>query len=444
MFRVCANTANDTGKGFAFLCPNGTLFNQEFFVCDWYMNVRCEDSENFYQRNELIGKQMSTASYTDVMQMAQEMMRYPSKIDNNPNRAGDLFPNQPAPLRGQAVKPVLLMPIATFKSASLPKSYNGAVPVNGGSPIVYVNSLGQLSTDKDSGFDPLKSFILRATDSDFETNAPSQITQFVNGVDNSYVFGQNNQGPQRGVNNLSPQIAAGEGGFRRPNQNRAQQQGRLQKPSKQYLPAQAQPRLDGNFMNVKQIYTYPTEQMERDQRNQRNNQNRPQPIVASQQKQAPRKQALQKSQAPRNQVPNQGSSHNQAPQPTCQNPQHNHQQPSHHPQNSQQNKPQGFQSHHGNNNNHNSQPQVSTRQSPGNTVVLDIQGIHTDKTRLIDLIQRLVVPANSNSRIVHAQIIPAIEENQYVLYDPNSQQNQHSNFKRSSNSERSTNKLWSY
>lgn len=28
VFRVCANTANNTAKGFAFLCPNGTLFNQ--------------------------------------------------------------------------------------------------------------------------------------------------------------------------------------------------------------------------------------------------------------------------------------------------------------------------------------------------------------------------------------------------------------------------------
>lgn len=28
VFRVCANTAEDISKGFAFLCPNGTLFNQ--------------------------------------------------------------------------------------------------------------------------------------------------------------------------------------------------------------------------------------------------------------------------------------------------------------------------------------------------------------------------------------------------------------------------------
>lgn len=28
VFRICANTAENTAKGFAFLCPNGTLFNQ--------------------------------------------------------------------------------------------------------------------------------------------------------------------------------------------------------------------------------------------------------------------------------------------------------------------------------------------------------------------------------------------------------------------------------
>lgn len=28
VFRVCANTAEDKKKGFGFLCPNGTLFNQ--------------------------------------------------------------------------------------------------------------------------------------------------------------------------------------------------------------------------------------------------------------------------------------------------------------------------------------------------------------------------------------------------------------------------------
>jgi hypothetical protein len=26
---------------YSFLCPNGTLFNQVYFICDWWFNVDC-------------------------------------------------------------------------------------------------------------------------------------------------------------------------------------------------------------------------------------------------------------------------------------------------------------------------------------------------------------------------------------------------------------------
>ena len=32
----------------SFLCPNGTLFNQRLFVCDWWFNVDCEGSTDLY------------------------------------------------------------------------------------------------------------------------------------------------------------------------------------------------------------------------------------------------------------------------------------------------------------------------------------------------------------------------------------------------------------
>ena len=32
----------------SFLCPNGTLFNQEVFVCDWWFNVDCEAASGQY------------------------------------------------------------------------------------------------------------------------------------------------------------------------------------------------------------------------------------------------------------------------------------------------------------------------------------------------------------------------------------------------------------
>ena len=35
------------------LCPNGTLYNQQYFVCDWWFNVDCSVvSKRFASRNE--------------------------------------------------------------------------------------------------------------------------------------------------------------------------------------------------------------------------------------------------------------------------------------------------------------------------------------------------------------------------------------------------------
>ena len=28
-----------------FLCPNGTVFDEDGFMCDWWFNVRCGDGE---------------------------------------------------------------------------------------------------------------------------------------------------------------------------------------------------------------------------------------------------------------------------------------------------------------------------------------------------------------------------------------------------------------
>ena len=36
----------------SFLCPNGTLFNQRLYVCDWWFNVDCEASADLYAAAE--------------------------------------------------------------------------------------------------------------------------------------------------------------------------------------------------------------------------------------------------------------------------------------------------------------------------------------------------------------------------------------------------------
>merc|ERR1712236_146044 len=40
-----------------FLCPNGTLFNQNYFICDWWFNFDCSTAEDLYSLNDEIDAQ---------------------------------------------------------------------------------------------------------------------------------------------------------------------------------------------------------------------------------------------------------------------------------------------------------------------------------------------------------------------------------------------------
>ncbi|CAL1273656.1 unnamed protein product [Larinioides sclopetarius] len=42
---------SDKGRMQSFLCPNGTIFNQETFVCEWWHNVDCSKSEKHFAKN---------------------------------------------------------------------------------------------------------------------------------------------------------------------------------------------------------------------------------------------------------------------------------------------------------------------------------------------------------------------------------------------------------
>ncbi|GAB6030793.1 hypothetical protein CHUAL_007640 [Chamberlinius hualienensis] len=47
VFHIC----QDGGKQDSFLCPNGTVFNQQYFVCDWWFNFNCASAAQFYTLN---------------------------------------------------------------------------------------------------------------------------------------------------------------------------------------------------------------------------------------------------------------------------------------------------------------------------------------------------------------------------------------------------------
>jgi len=61
-FHICANDGNGGLSKFSFLCPNGTLFQQQYFVCDWWFNVDCSTTEDFYSLNDEIAAEREANS----------------------------------------------------------------------------------------------------------------------------------------------------------------------------------------------------------------------------------------------------------------------------------------------------------------------------------------------------------------------------------------------
>merc|ERR1711910_311596 len=51
-FHICANLGDGGLTKYSLLCPNGTLFNQQYFICDWWFNVDCSLTEEYYYSNE--------------------------------------------------------------------------------------------------------------------------------------------------------------------------------------------------------------------------------------------------------------------------------------------------------------------------------------------------------------------------------------------------------
>merc|ERR550539_1717402 len=51
-FHICtADGAGGLAK-YSFLCPNGTLFNQNYFICDWWFNFDCSTAEDLWSLND--------------------------------------------------------------------------------------------------------------------------------------------------------------------------------------------------------------------------------------------------------------------------------------------------------------------------------------------------------------------------------------------------------
>merc|ERR1711982_287680 len=69
-FHICtADGAGGLAK-YSFLCPNGTLFNQNYFICDWWFNFDCSTAEDLYSLNDEI------AAERDALAGASDQSQY--------------------------------------------------------------------------------------------------------------------------------------------------------------------------------------------------------------------------------------------------------------------------------------------------------------------------------------------------------------------------------
>ncbi|XP_040565806.1 uncharacterized protein [Lepeophtheirus salmonis] len=61
VFHVCVADGVGSLAKQSFLCPNGTIFNQGYFICDWWFNFDCAQAEDLYSKNEEVQAERESA-----------------------------------------------------------------------------------------------------------------------------------------------------------------------------------------------------------------------------------------------------------------------------------------------------------------------------------------------------------------------------------------------
>ncbi|KAH9381040.1 hypothetical protein HPB48_008254 [Haemaphysalis longicornis] len=122
VFHICQSD----GRSDAFLCPVGTIFNQRYFVCDWWQNVNCDESPQYYNLNGDLYKAGPSWSGGgggghDYGQQA------PAPAPAPPPRGGGSPPPRPPPGPGPAPAPYPGPAPAPYPSPA-PAPYPGPAP----------------------------------------------------------------------------------------------------------------------------------------------------------------------------------------------------------------------------------------------------------------------------------------------------------------------------
>ena len=108
---------------YSFLCPNGTIFNQQYFICDWWFNVDCSLAEEFYSLNEDIAAEQA-ANTPEGVEGDHHSKQYISDVDKETGQLKLLVTPGIGIGAGGDIDP-----LATSYLPSYPSSLNSILPL---------------------------------------------------------------------------------------------------------------------------------------------------------------------------------------------------------------------------------------------------------------------------------------------------------------------------
>lgn len=179
-------------KGDAFLCPNGTLFNQQVFVCDWWFNVDCGASTEYYSRNQyiyagpgidLFGNQVSVNN----RQSTPVNPKRPATDIQSANRARP--PTNRPPFQPPRIEPAITT-VAPFTNQR--QTYQTSIPI-------VQTTIGTFATTNQGGsFQDLKAVEQSNRNQGYFSRTPNSSTGSRNGATSIYTESRNTQNSNTG------------------------------------------------------------------------------------------------------------------------------------------------------------------------------------------------------------------------------------------------------
>ncbi|XP_057372771.1 uncharacterized protein LOC130693611 [Daphnia carinata] len=160
------------GRHDSFLCPNGTLFNQKHFVCDWWYNVDCAASPSLYVLNEVFRQpQLSGREHANVHPHSVNEFVNPEASIRSYDVPSTISPARPEPIAStnNRNQQAVTATIASGQSPVVSHQQYATQFVNAGdrygSKVPGVNRMGGLDTvllqnqiinrDKDDSITPV-------------------------------------------------------------------------------------------------------------------------------------------------------------------------------------------------------------------------------------------------------------------------------------------------